>query len=405
MTKIFIGGNGSFMSKGVNALTFQTMEILSKFVPDPEFRMLSIYPEVDYELYNKYGFNLKVSKRNESMIQSMFQLLQEYNKVDLIVDTNGGGFNDDDGSTIGSCTKVLMGAFIGKKGILFPQSFGPFNTKFTNFLAKFALNRTKLIMVRETISKTCLQEIGVKDSLIHLVPDIVFALQPISSEKVQKIMAKEKINKDDMPLIGINVSQLINHRSKNMRVENDYFELMSQIADYLVTELDATVLLIPHEIYPKEIKTVINATKEIGGDDISAINETFSKVKNKDKIIPIINEYKVDELKGIIRECNLFIGARLHANVAAISMHVPTISISYSHKYPGVMGMVGIENYICDYRTMTIDELVSKINEVWANREKIREELILNINRLKESEWLSGELVKELLEPSKTSSK
>jgi len=405
MTKIFIGGNGSFNSKGVNALTIRTMEILSKVVPDVEFRMLSIHPEIDYELYKKYNFNLEVVKREEFMLKSMFQLLREYGKVDLIVDTNGGGFNDEDSSTIGSCTKILMGTFIGKKVVLFPQSFGPFTTKFTKFLAKFALNRAKLIMVRETISKTGLQKIGVNESLIHLVPDIVFALQPISHEKVQEMMAKEKISNDDRPLIGINISQLIIHRSKNMQVKQDYTELMAQTAEYIVTELNASVLLIPHDIHPKEVKIMCEGTKKIGGDDISAISETFAKIKNKNRIIPIVNEYKVDELKGIIGECDLFIGARMHANVAAISMQVPTISISYSHKYPGVIGMVGLENYICDYRTMTLDELISKVNEAWTDREKIREELSSNINRLKESEWLSGELVKELLEPPKTSSK
>lgn len=405
MTKIFIGSNSCFNSKGVNALTIRTMEILSRFISNPEFIMLSFYPEVEYELYSKYNFNLKMLNRSESMLKSTLQLLREYRKVDLIVDTSGGTFNEDIGTTIVGCIKILMGALLGKKFILFPQSFGSFNTKFTKFLAKFALNRAKLIMVRNPISKTYLQEIGVRGPSIHLVPDIVFALQPISSEEVQKIMVKENFNKNNRPLVGINISQLINYKSKNTETKQGYIELMAQIADYIATKMNATVLLIPHEIYPQKIKIVIRDTKEIGGDDRVAINETFAKVKNKSKIIPIISEYKVDELKGLIGECDLFIGARMHSTVAAISMYVPTIAISYSHKYETSLGMVGLENYICDYRTITYDELITKINEVWANRGKIREKLIRDVTVLNESRWISGELVKELLESPKTSSK
>ncbi|NIN03283.1 MAG: polysaccharide pyruvyl transferase, partial [Hydrotalea flava] len=73
------------------------------------------------------------------------------------------------------------------------------------------------------------------------------------------------------------------------------------------------------------------------------------------------------ELKGIIGRCDLFIGARMHSNIASISMHVPTVALAWSHKYHGIMKMVEQEKYVCDIRTTTFNELVSKINDAWSN--------------------------------------
>jgi colanic acid/amylovoran biosynthesis protein len=91
----------------------------------------------------------------------------------------------------------------------------------------------------------------------------------------------------------------------------------------------------------------------------------------------------------------------MHANIAAISLGVPTVAIAYSHKAPGIMRMVGLEKYICDFRTMTFEELTAKVDDMWSNREKIVEKMAPKIEDLKESVWLNGKLVKDLLNSSK----
>ena len=397
MVKILIIGVSNLTSIGVHAMAISTMTALNSSIPDAEFTICSPYPEVEHKLYDRYNFNLRVvTYGGSSKLKKMFCLLQEYIKTDIIVAIYGDAFIDATVSTtVLYSFSILLSSLLRKPYVLYPQSMGHFKSKFSRFLVKFALNRATSITAREEITKNNLQEMGVNKSLIHLTADMAFILQPAPYERVEEIFLKESITKDDGVLIGMNINQLVNYRSKNSKVKCDYIDLMAQVADYLITNLNATVIFIPHSIYQKEI---MNSRRNIEEGDIIAINEAFAKVQNKHKVATITSNYTSEELKGIIARCDLFIGARMHANIAAISMCVPTIAIAYSSKAPGIMEMVGLEKYVCDFRTMTFEELISKIEDMLSNREKIVEKMTPKIDDLKESVWLNVKVVKDLLD-------
>ena len=397
MVKILIIGAHSLMSIGMHAMAISTMTALNRSIPDAEFTILSVCPEIEHNLYDKYGFNLRVVKYDESLLKLklIFRMLREYVSADIIIGMYGDALIDVTvGSTILYSCSILLASLLRKPFVLYPQSIGPFKTKLTMFLAKFALNRATSITAREEITKNYFQEIGVNKPAIYLTADMAFILQPAPQERIKEIFLKEGISKDNNLLIGMNISQLINYRSKNSKVEREYIELMAQVADYLITNLKATIIFIPHSIYQKEIMD----SRRDREDDIIAVNEAFAKVKNKHKVAAITSNYTSEELKGIIGRCVLFIGARMHANIAAISMCIPTISIAYSIKAPGIMEMVGLEKYVCDFRTVTFAELRSKIDDILSNREKIVEKMAPKIKNLKESVWLNVKLVKDLLD-------
>jgi len=54
----------------------------------------------------------------------------------------------------------------------------------------------------------------------------------------------------------------------------------------------------------------------------------------------IKGEYSSEELKGIISCFDLFIGARMHSVIAALSMSVPALAIAYIPKSRAIMEMV-----------------------------------------------------------------
>ena len=430
MTKILIRGTQSHESVGVHAMTICTMRILDKFIPNAEFNILSTNPEIDHRLYDKYGFDLNIVEYKKFRLDVIFRLfhavlwellhkyfkiaakqltndevLQTISKADIVIDMLGDGFSYDIGRFGGNITpitpslNILLATSLKKEVVLFPQSIGPFRNKLVKSLAKFSLNKAKAIVVREELSKNYLEDIGVNKPPLYLTADTAFILEPASYERVHEILSKEGLKDCDAPLIGMNISQLLNYKSKNLDVKDDYIALMAKLADYLSEKLDVVVLFVPHEITPHEIK---NETSIIGGDDISAVKEAYEKVKNKGKVIPIANgEYSALELKGIIGQCDMFIGARMHSNIAATSLCIPTIAISYSIKAPGIMKMVGLEKYMCDFKTMTFEELKLKVDNIWRNREKIKEEMTPKIKDLKESVWFNGKLVKDSLDKTK----
>ena len=133
--------------------------------------------------------------------------------------------------------------------------------------------------------------------------------------------------------------------------------------------------------------------------DKKVISEIYNVIKNKSKVNIIQNEYNADELKGIIGICDLFVGARMHATIAATSMYVPTVGIAYSHKMHGIIGQyIKQENYIIDIEDLNYDSLMNKICDCWNNRDIIKQELRITIPQIKEKALLNGKYVKDLLD-------
>ena len=68
------------------------------------------------------------------------------------------------------------------------------------------------------------------------------------------------------------------------------------------------------------------------------------------------------ELKGYIAACDLFIGARTHATIAAYSSHVPTLVVGYSVKARGIaQDLFGtFENYVLPVQELEEKEDLSK---------------------------------------------
>jgi len=279
-----------------------------------------------------------------------------------------------------------MGILLGKPIVIYSQSIGPFKPM-TMPLARLCLNRADLIIVRERITKSYLKRIGVNRPPIYLTADTAFLLEPAPHEKVRSILLKEGIRKNNDPLVGISTSDVIDRsfEPNNRRLNNKYVVLMAKVINYLIEKLNARVILVPHVFL------------EDGFDDRFVAKKIRQLVKNKDRTKIIASEYEPEELRGVIGKCDLFIGARMHANISAISMHVPTIAIAWSHKYYGVMKTLGQEKYVCDVKTTTFDELISKINDAWSNREETKKTLMHKVRIQKELALFNGKLVKGLL--------
>lgn len=395
MIKIFVDGDRFPVSIGSQAMMICTMRILKEYIPIAKINILSFYPEFDHKLYGNYKFDLNIVKYNKSFFRSIFDILNESKKADIIVGVYGDAFVGKNFFTnIKFLFKLLIVTSTGKPVILFPLSVGPFNSILIKLFVRMIFNRMRSISVRDEISTSFLHEAGVKKPPIYLTADTAFILEPVHNKRMEQILSKEGIN--EKPLVGLNVSQLLNYKSNEKNLVPSYIDLMTNIADYIVSNIDATVILIPHEISFAGVE-LVGDVKNLGGDDITAIKDVFAKVKNKQRVIPIITKYNSEELKGIIGMCDVFIGARTHSTIASTTMYVPTIAIGYSHKAYGIMRMVGLEKYVCNFENMNLEELKSNIDDIWIHKEEIRSALTSKIGILKESAWSNGKLVKEIL--------
>ena len=417
MTKILILNVGG-SNKGNRALVESTIETIKTFVPDTEFYLMGPY-EGDHnglQIKKQMGVGLSLKKPHYTIMSLLYlfkcgciNILERFNvhipisknsrlfgyyDSDIVINSGGDHLSGEYGiGTLGSFINISYAMLLGKPIVLYGDSLGYFENPVLNSIAKSVFNRTKLILVREELSKKYLDDNNITMPKIYVTADPAFLLNAVHESHVFKILSNEGINEVQAPVIGINPSGLISRFSGkgHQKAEEEFTNIIAKVIDNLAESLKATIIMIPHVYTPTD-------------DDRVAINLIFREVKNKSKVKIIKNEYTPQELKGIIGQCDLFIGARMHATIASTSMLIPTVGIAYSHKMHGIIGeMLGQEKYVINIKELDYESLISKINDAWENREKIRKELEVKIPMVKEKAMLNGKLVKELLDSLKMS--
>lgn len=171
------------------------------------------------------------------------------------------------------------------------------------------LGRYDLIVARESISY---------DFLKRCNPNTLIACDPaftLRTETPSEHLAFfEKGN-----TVGINISPLIQKHERKLGITLDNYIFTIR---YILENTDRNIALIPHVVSP-------------GNDDRKPLGELFEMFKSTGRVC-LIEDCNCSSLKGYISRCDLFIGARTHATIAAYSSYVPTLVIGYSTKAIGI---------------------------------------------------------------------
>jgi polysaccharide pyruvyl transferase WcaK-like protein len=122
----------------------------------------------------------------------------------------------------------------------------------------------------------------------------------------------------------------------------DYPSFVHGLVDALLRETDGHILLVPHTYAPAD-------NPESDPEACLRVTRTVPD-RWRDRVHLVKGAYDQFELKGIIGQCDFFIGSRMHACIAALSQGIPTVGISYSHKFTGVFDAVGMGAMVLDAR-------------------------------------------------------
>jgi polysaccharide pyruvyl transferase WcaK-like protein len=147
----------------------------------------------------------------------------------------------------------------------------------------------------------------------------------------------------------------------------DYRELVHGLIAHLIEQRGLTVLLVPHVFGDADTQESDQAVCEM----------LYGALKPRygDRVYLAKGTYDHNEVKHIIGGCDLFVGSRMHACIAALSQGVPTVAIAYSKKFLGVMQALGMAAYAADARRMAGEEIRLAVDTAWAERESIRHHL------------------------------
>ena len=311
--------------------------------------------------------------------------LNDLNNCDFVFAINGGdSFSDIYGLRrfIEGRIPIIITMLLKKQFILLPQTYGPYNSRIANFIAKWILKSSSAAYSRDHDSIPLINELlgeNQNNVSIGFCPDVAFTLPSSFPATFTIYPPTDKFGGEEW--IGININGLLFHggyTGTNMfGLLFDYKDFILKLIDKLLEETTTTrIALIPHTY----------GEKGNVNSDPEASRQVFATLKDKykDRLHIVTGEYKESEIKAIIGRCNFFIGSRMHACIAAISQSIPTAAVSYSKKFYGVFGSVGLEAMVVDARFLNADEAIDHIFRIYQNRNMEKTTIKKKIDSVKE---------------------
>lgn len=414
MRKIIITPVGPGKNKGTIALLKTRIDELNRVFPDVKFTLLAEHPELtpDFGYDNvkiRQGIGKSKSRRGrwaEMLLSTLLSVLcfflikiglnpdrfltdklREYYEADLIVTSGGDNLTEYYGF-IFNALKLLCGILLNTPVAIYAESVGPFNHFLNRMVGKFLFSRCKILTTREKLSKKVLHDLIGDNYPVYVTADSAFLLEPVSKRRIAELLKTEKIDRTDT-LIGLSVSKLISKYGfpdlDSLKAKYEKFvSIMARSIDCIIKNLDGRAVFVPHCTQP-------------GDDDRTVARDIFRLIENKSRLNLIEKDYRPEELKGIIGEFDLFIGARMHSTIASTSMGIPTIILAYCNKAYGVIGEMLGYDHVLDIKNLSSEKLVRTVNKIWAEREELKGRLNKEIKTVRKRAAKTSEIIKEVL--------
>ena len=322
------------------------------------------------------------------------KLWQVYIDVDLVLLAHDNAFSFVHNFLILFC-KLL-----GKKVVMYGASILPhvYEKTLPRIFTRYCLNKLDLITLREYKSCEFLKRVGLDPERLHVTADKAFILDPVDKGRALELLRNNNIVPDGSPLIGMTVVYygsgvyrrgLINYKDP-MEKYSVYTGILARAADFLIQEFGAKVIFMPHTIGPTE-----------ANDDRQVAADIIRKMDAKSGVFAINGDYAASELKGMIGCFDFFIGARTHSVIAATSMGVPSVVLSYPKDFRtyGIIGdMLRQSRWVYNIEYLQEHDLIEMIKNAWNSKSETARQLPDIIRRMKELTLLNGKLLKEVLD-------
>ena len=294
-------------------------------------------------------------------------------EADFVGDIRGGdSFSDIYGMRRFLLNFLLVWTVVLVKGTIvqFPQTYGPYMNPLARWLARFLLKRSSVIIARDQQSQKLAQKLVGPEQEVLLCPDVAFSLESVRPERIEL----DPPFAGPLPpgIIGLNVNGLMyngGYTRKNMfGLKLNYATFLPQLVVALLREHHGELWLVPHTFAP-------DGNVESDPEACRKLRDALPpEVRARARIVT--REYDQHEIKGVIGQCDFFIGSRMHSCIAALSQGIPCVAVAYSRKFAGVFESVGMESWVVDAREATNEEAVARILDLYRQRASVRAGLL-----------------------------
>lgn len=306
--------NVGFVNKGAELMLRSMMQKVSEKYPETRFVMVPHLTRAPYKnrarlgIYQKvwfapYGIPFHVfGALIPSSVRKSYGLILD-SEVDVILDASGFAYGRQwgEGSSRNLAKIVKKWKGKGKKVLLLPQAFGPFDTPALKDAMCIVTDHADLIYARDSVSYEHLVGAAGQRPNIRRAPDFTNLLEGIVPADFDREKNRFCIVPNQKMIVKTSPEESTNYKI-----------FLKACIEYLQSKGKKPFILI-HE-----------------DGDLNLAQEIVGMLAVK---ITIIQEPDALKIKGIIGTCEGTIGSRFHGLVSALSQGVPSLGTSWSHKY------------------------------------------------------------------------
>ncbi len=312
--------------------------------------------------------------------QGLREMFRAYAEADLVVAAGGGYLYTNSllrGNLVllGQLYAFVFGRVLGKPVVLYAQSIGPFGGRLQAWLVGRALRQTRMVQVRESISRELVEAMNIKVP-IRLVIDAAFLLR--SRDPGQGACVPNRGS--GRLTVGVTVRQCF----RNGRRQQDYERVMASFVGWLVECRRMSVVFMPQV-----------TVSGFGDDDRRVSLRIAASAGPSDNIRVIGDEYPAAELKWLCGRMEFFVGTRMHSNIFALSSGVPTLAIAYQPKTEGIMSELGLGDCVVQIEGLALEELQRAFDAMVDRSPEIRSHLESTIPALEAKAFEAGQMIVE----------
>jgi len=368
--KILIMGGG-FVNKGAEAMTKTVQTEISRRIPQASFYFFEA-PEEESFLATE-GINLcPITSMAEKLLfttthpRMLSNILSCRNIsyvsalkcVDAILDVSGYAFGDPWKIQRARRTHALVAYAhrLGKPYVFLPQAWGPFKREELRPLCRSICQKASLTYVRDDVSLQHVRSIFTElpDS-IRSSPDIAFLFEGDESRSHSEIFGELESSIKGSEVVGIVPNMRIYERTTGTGMQNEYVRYMIDVCKHIQV-LGYSMLVFPHEI----------SRTNKGSTDDRMLCTMIEAGAASEKIKAVVTPMSAKQMKSLVGGLKFIFGSRFHALIAGLSLGLPVIALSWSHKYTELLKPFGLAEYAIHYESLKgkeqLLESISKFN-------------------------------------------
>lgn len=274
----------------------------------------------------------------------------------------------------------------GKKMAFFNVGAGPVNSDHGKKMLKELSEIMDFITVRDGASYDILKDLNVQNPRILTAADAAVNLRPSGDDEAKAIIQSLGIDPND-EILAINVNRYIDTWADDSNREPMGVEKFCQV---YAEALD--------KVYEKIQKPILFVNTQ--HHDIEIAENIMGKMKTNGKFIVNNREHNHYKIKGILKQCSLLYGMRLHACILGSSALTPTIGLNYQPKVDFYFTSLGIKDYSISFDEFSPEGLEKHILRGWEDRDHLQQVLNTEIPKLQQKAHDAAYLVKAIDEGS-----